>query len=96
MTPPLRFNRVWAPGISSISVSLFLCHFFLFFFFFIYLIHFFVSVSDVNELSLKEEDHLQDIVNYPAHIYPHLITPENLFRFNIGPDPGTFYVVMLL
>lgn len=52
-------------------------------------------VSNVNELSLKEEDHLQDVVNYPVHAYPNLVTPMNLFRFNFSLDLGSSVILKI-
>lgn len=68
----MRFNMVWASGISFIGESLFLR----FFFFLIHLVRFLVSISNINELSLKEEDHLRDVVNYSIHAFSTLSPPK--------------------
>lgn len=49
-----------------------------------------MSVLDVKELSPKEDDCLWEVVSYPIHTYPHLVTPGNQFRFGFGIDLGSF------
>lgn len=50
--------------------------------------------SEVSELSPKEEDHIREILSYPTHAYPDLVTPGHLHKF--GPDTSSspsFFVI---
>lgn len=46
-----------------------------------------VLVLEISELSPEEEAHSWEVVNYPSHAFPELVTPEHLQQCRFRPDP---------